>query len=100
MITIKQPFPGYIVLKPYILNQKVGNWSVPSEDPENAPELGEVIQVGPEIAKMPYDAKYLPKVGDVIAYKKYNHFKFAIGSTQYYLVSFENILFELEVKNV
>ena len=101
MNTIKCPAPGYIVLKPFELKRKVGAWSTATQRGEDAPELGEVLLVGPEIAKMPFDPKFIPKEGDIIAYKKYNHFKFSLGAEDVFLVHFENYLFTLEgEKNV
>lgn len=95
MTSIERPAPGYIILKPYKLNRKVGNWQISAEG-EDAPDLGEVLQVGPEIAKMPYDAKYLPKKGSIVAYKKYNVFKLALGSEESLAVHFDNFLFEVK----
>lgn len=95
MKNVKNVAPGYLLLKPYELKSKVGAWQV-SADEESAPELGEVLQVGEVITKMPFAAEYLPKVGDIVAYKKYNHFKFALGAYEVYLVHFENYLFVLD----
>lgn len=97
---IMRPFPGYITLKHYELKRKVGGFTISSGVSDDAPQLGEVMEVGAEINKMPYDAKNLPKAGDIIGYKKYNAFKFEIGTEVCYLVSFDNILFQLESGNV
>lgn len=90
------PMPGYVLCKPHEIKSKVGNYAMPTQpdDPDKAPEYGEVIKVGellPE-KKMPYDAKFVPKVGDKIGYKKYNYFTLNIGTKQYVAVHFENIL--------
>lgn len=90
------PFPGYVILKPYVLNKKIGSYSMPDTESEDAPELGKVIEVGGLIEKMPFDAKYLPVVDDVVAYKKYNHFKLTLGVKKYLAVHFSNLLFSVE----
>lgn len=98
-IAIKRPLPGYLILKPYELKREIGGWSVAQESEEDAPEIGEVLMVGEEITKMPYDYKLVPQKGSIVAYKRYNHFKFELGDAErVFAVSFENILFEVEEK--
>lgn len=114
---VKRVAPGYLLLKPYSLSRKVGAFSVAKEDDETAPELGEIIQVGEiplrdqlamerlctsnphidigELIKRQYPWEF----GMIVGYKKYNHFKFPLGSTDQLLVAFENVLFELEVSD-
>jgi co-chaperonin GroES (HSP10) len=95
-MTLK-PSPGYLICKPHQIQTKTGAYELPpqNDDPDKAPEFGEVLEVGPLLPdkKMPYDAKYIPKVGDKIAYKKYNYFTLNIGVKQYVAVHFENVLF-------
>ena len=88
-----EPAPGYLILKKHSLKKKLGSYEMPDLKGEDAPELGEVLEVGPLINKMPYDAKYLPKVGDIIAYKKYNVFTLKIGVQERIAAHFENYLF-------
>jgi len=90
------PLPGYVILKPHTLNKKIGNFEMPKGDTEDAPEVGKVVAVGDPLSKMPYDAKHVPKVNDVIAYKKYNHFVMTLGVKKYIAVHFENLLFKVE----
>lgn len=112
---VKSVAPGYLLLKPYELKRKVGAFNVATEEDETAPELGEILQVGeiPLAEQIKVDKlassnskidtgllierQYPWKVGMVVGYKKYNHFKFPLGSTDQLLVSFDNVLFELEV---
>jgi co-chaperonin GroES (HSP10) len=93
------PQPGYVICVPYKLETKTGNFEIPNteNDPDKAPEFGEVIEVGAllPLKKMPYNAEYVPAVGDKIAYKKYNYFTLNIGVKQYVAVHFENILLRI-----
>lgn len=96
------PQPGYVILKQYKLDTKTGAYEIPSDDdPDKAPEYGEVLEVGALLPddKMPYDKKFVPKKGDKIAYKKYNHFKIPVGVKTYIAVHFENILLTIEDGN-
>ena len=94
------PSPGYLVCTPYAIETKTGAFEIPkaSDDPEKAPEFGEVLEVGALLPdkKMPYEAKFIPKVGDKIAYKKFNYFTITIGTKQYAVVHFENVILKLE----
>lgn len=90
------PAPGYLILKPHSVKKKIGGFEIPDTDSEDKPELGEVLEVGPQTAKMPFDVKYVPKKGEVIAYKKYNNFKIKVGTKDYVVVHFSNFLFTLE----
>lgn len=89
------PAPGYLVLRPYTLKKKIGSFEMPKGNSEDAPELGEVLEVGKVITKMPYDAKHIPKKGDVVAYKKYNAYTMTIGVSKFIAVHFDNFLFTL-----
>lgn len=105
------PFPGIIVLEEYELKRKIGGYSVPQEDKENAPQIGKVLTVGEipvevhgkltewfkdEDLKKALD-KYCPfKVGMIVAYKKYQDFPIKIGTKEFKGVAFENVLFELK----
>lgn len=90
--------PGYILLNQHEIKSKVGNWQVAGSEGEDAPEVGVVLEVGPELPekKMPFAGQYLPKVGDIVAYKRYTHFKFGLGAKEIFAVAFENYLFTLE----
>lgn len=90
------PAPGYLVLKKHSIKKKLGSYEMPDLKGEDAPELGEVIAVGPLVTKMPYNAQFLPKVGDIIAYKKYNVFTLKLGVQERIAAHFENYLFTVK----
>lgn len=98
MNAVKRTAPGYILLDKYEMKSKVGAWHTIAGDGDDAPELGIVVEVGPLLPekKMPFAADHLPSVGDIIGYKKYNHYKFGIGAKELYVLPFESYLFTLE----
>lgn len=94
------PMPGYVICKPYKLENKAGAFHLPDQDkdPDKAPEFGEIIEIGSllPVKKMPWNPDHVPKVGDKIAYKKFNYFTHTIAAKQYAIVHFENILYKIE----
>jgi co-chaperonin GroES (HSP10) len=91
-----QPAPGYLVLKKHSLKKKIGGFEMPNMQGEDAPELGEVLEVGPLITKMPFEATFLPKVHDIVAYKKFNVYTLKLGVKEYIATHFSNYLFTVK----
>jgi hypothetical protein len=106
------PFPGFAILEPHELKRKIGGYQVPTEDAENAPQIGKIIKMGAipievegkihewydiEADKAKARELYLPfSVGMIVAYKKFQDFPIQLGTKKYHAVGFEHLLFEVE----
>lgn len=112
------PFPGFAILEPHEIKRKIGGFQVPTEDAENAPQIGKIVNLGDtpievqgkihewygNISKEAEKAlveRCIPlKVGMIVAYKKYQDFPIQLGTKKYIAVGFEHILFEIEETDV
>lgn len=106
-----RPFPGFVILEPYELKRKIGGYSLPTEEGDNTPQIGRILDIGNIPIEVQgkfqewYKTKsemdhatevYMPfKIGMVVAYKKYQDFPIQIGTKKYIAVAFEHLLFQI-----
>lgn len=108
------PFPGYVILEEYELKTKKtsGFQLPPTNEGDDVPRIGKILLVGDvpvelslKCVELKLDktetAQYLEayrpyKQNMIVTYKKYQDHPIKIGTKEYKIVSFENLLTEIK----